>query len=341
MYYQSLKSSNDVDRYNYVFFVEDYFSFNKIIYAEVSKRDNVKSVLGFTPKNKFMKFLFQLQHSKTTNKHFHIPFKSIWFDTYFKNDFVDQSKPIVFIFNARWLEYDYMRRYAVWLRKKYPNCKLVANYWDIVATWENEAKPDAIRDTFDMLVTYDKRDAEKYNMLFYPTFYAEANISRPNDKPETDVFFVGAAKNRMQKILDAYDRLEAAGLNCFFYVLNASGPYRQERKGILYVDNDKMLPYEECIQYIQHTKCILEIMQDGAIGETLRVWEAITYGKMLLTNNASFMTESKFYDPNYVCMISKDGDFDTQKIKDYECKPNSLKEKILPENFLRYIADNL
>ena len=81
-------------------------------------------------------------------------------------------------------------------------------------------------------------------------------------------------------------------------------------------------------------------MQHGAKGETLRVWEAITYGKMLLTNN-SFMTKSRFNNPDYICLISEHGDFDAQRIKDYGCKPNPFKEKILPEIFLQYIADNL
>lgn len=320
--------------------MESYFEYNKAIFTEIGKRDNVDSIFGFVPKNKFMKFLFQLQHSKTTNKKFSIPFKSIWFSTYFNNDFVDQSKPIIFIFDGRWLEYDYMREYAKWLRKKYPNCKLVANYVDIIATWKDAAKPDAIRKDFDMLISYDKNDAEKFNMHYHPTVYAETKTTKPNDKPKTDVFFVGAAKNRMQKILEAYDKLEKEGLNCYFYVLNASGPYKQERKGIHYEDNDVYLSYEDCIQYVQNSKCILEIMQEGALGETLRVWEAITYGKMLLTNN-SFMPQSKFYDPDYVCMISKDGDFDVQRIKDFECKENPLKDKILPENLLKYIADNI
>jgi hypothetical protein len=328
-----------VDNYNFVFFLEAFFEFNKIIYTEISKRENVKSVIGFVPKNKFMKILFRLHHSKTTNKFFSLPFKSLWFNSYFKNDFVDQSKPIVFIFDAKWMQYDYMRNYVVWLRKKFSGCKLVANYIDIVSTWEDCAKPDAIRHLFDILVTYDKDDAQKYNMLYHPTVYAEATISRPNNMPMTDVFFVGLAKNRMKTILDTYDTLEKAGLNCYFYVLNAKPSDKQERRGINYVDG-KWLPYEDCIQYVQHTKCVLEIMQQGAKGETLRTWEAITYGKMLLTNNSAIM-ESKFYNPDYVSIISKNGEIETQRIKDYECRQNPLRTQITPEGFLRYISENL
>ena len=204
-----------MDKYNFVFFLDALFEYNKVIYSEIGKRQNVRSVFGFVPKNKFMRKLFQLQHSKTTNRYFSIPFKSLWFGTYFKNDFIDPQKPIVFIFDARWLEYDYMRSYAMWLRKKYPGCKIVVNYIDIVATWKDCGKPDAIRGLADMLVSYDKDDAEKYGMYYHPTVYAEANISKPNNTPTTDVFFVGAAKNRMQKILETYDRLEKAGLNCY------------------------------------------------------------------------------------------------------------------------------
>lgn len=319
--------------------MEDFFEFNRIIYAEVCKRPNVKSVLGFVPKNRFMKLLFQLQHSKTTNRHFKMPFKSLWFNSYFKNDFVDSQKPIVFIFDARWFEYDYMREYAKWLRKKYPNCKIVANYIDIVATWDDEAKPDALRKIVDILVSYDKDDAAKYNMLYHPTVYAEADIKTPNDTPNTDVFFVGAAKNRMKTILETYDTLEKAGLNCYFHVIDAKPPYKQERSGIHYVDKVWM-PYEKCIQFVQHTKCVLEIMQQGAKGETLRVWEAITYGKMLLTNNQS-IKGSKFYSPDFVSVISEDGDIDVEKIKNFECKRNQFKDQIAPENLLKFIAEQL
>lgn len=329
-----------MDKYNFVLFLEGFFEFNRVIYAEVCKRPNVKSVLSFYPKNKILRILYQLQHSKTTNKYFNIPFKSLWFNSYFRNDFADKNKPIVFVFDARLLEYDYVRDYVVWLRKKYPGCKLVVNYWDIVATWRESAKPDAIRGMVDMLVSYDRDDAEKYNMYYHPTVYAEAKITKPNNTPKTDVFFVGGAKNRMKAILETYDRLEKAGLNCFFYVMEAKPPYNQARRGIRYVTDKTWLSYEECIQYVKHTKCILEIMQQGAKGETLRVWEAITYGKMLLTNN-SFMTKSRFYDPDYVCLISENGEFDPQRIKDYVSKPNPFKDKILPENFLTYIADNL
>lgn len=329
-----------MDRYNFVFFLEDFFEYNKVIYTEVGKRQNVRSVFGFYPKNKFLRVLFQLQHSKTTNKYFSLPFKSLWFSTYFKNDFADPNKPIVFIFDARWLEYDYMRDYAVWLRKKFPGCKLVANYIDIVATWEESAKPDAIRHLVDLLVSYDKDDAAKYNMECHPTVYSETKITKPNDTPMTDVFFVGAAKNRMQKILEAYDTLEKAGLKCYFYVMDAKPPYNQERSGIHYVEKDVWLSYEKCVQFVQHTKCVLEIMQQGAKGETLRVWEAITYGKMLLTNNQS-VKESKFYSSDYVSVISENGDIDVEKIKNFESKPNPFKDQITPEAFLKYIAEKL
>lgn len=156
----------------------------------------------------------------------------------------------------------------------------------------------------------------------------------------TDVFFVGAAKNRMQKILETYDILEKAGLNCYFYVMDAKPPYNQERRGINYVPKDVWLSYEECIQYVQHTKCVLEIMQQGAKGETLRVWEAITYGKMLLTNNQS-MKDSKFYSPDYISIIPENGDIDVDRIKSFESKQNPFKEDITPEKFLEYIAEKL
>lgn len=328
-----------MDKYNFVFFLEAFFEFNKIIYTEVAKRKDVKTILGFYPRNRFLRILFRLQHSKTTNKYFSLPFKSLWYNSYFKNDFGDASKPIVFIFDAKWMQYDFMRGYAMWLRKKYKGCRLVGNYIDIVVTYPENAKPDSIRHMFDILVTYDKDDADKYNMLYHPTVYSETKINKPNDTPMTDVFFVGGAKNRMKTILETYDILEKAGLTCYFYVMDAKPPYKQERRGIHYSD-DVWLPYEKCVQFVQHSKCVLEIMQKGAKGETLRTWEAITYGRMLLTNNLSIV-ESKFYNPDYISVISEDGDIDVEKIRNFECRPNPFKDQITPEKFLKYIAEKL
>lgn len=328
-----------MDKYNFVYFLEGFFEFNRMVFAEIGKRPNVKTIFEFYPKNKFMRLLYQLQHSMTTNKFFSLPFKSLWFDSYFKNDFEDPSKPIVFIFNARLLAYDYIREYAAWLKKKYPNCKLVVNYIDIVKTWPDCAKPDAIRHLFDMMISYDKDDAKKYNMEYHPTVYSEVKIDKPNETPVTDVFFVGGAKNRMKTILETYDALENAGLNCYFYVMDARPPYKQERRGIHYFD-DIWLPYEKCIQFVQNTKCVLEIMQQGAKGETLRVWEAITYGKMLLTNNQA-IKESKFYSSDYVSLISEDGEIDVEKIKNFVSGPNPFKDQITPDKLLTFIAEKL
>lgn len=50
---------------------------------------------------------------------------------------------------------------------------------------------------------------------------------------------------------------------------------------------DKFMTYQENIQHTLHTRCLLEIMQQGGLGYTQRVMEAICEGKKLLTNNST------------------------------------------------------
>ena len=62
-----------MDKYNFVLFLEGFFEFNRVIYAEIAKKPNVRTVMDFYPKNKALRMLYQLQHSKTTNKFFSLP----------------------------------------------------------------------------------------------------------------------------------------------------------------------------------------------------------------------------------------------------------------------------
>jgi len=48
---------------------------------------------------------------------------------------------------------------------------------------------------------------------------------------------------------------------------------------------DKFMPYEENLEYIKRSKCLLEIMQEGGNGYILRTCEAVAYNKKIITNN--------------------------------------------------------
>ena len=62
------------------------------------------------------------------------------------------------------------------------------------------------------------------------------------------------------------------------------------------------MDYMSYLRNMQHTKCLLEVMQGGSEGLTLRAIEAICYNKMLLTSNTDIVSID-YYNKDYISII--------------------------------------
>jgi len=73
------------------------------------------------------------------------------------------------------------------------------------------------------------------------------------------------------------------------------------------------MPYEENLEYIKRSKCLLEIMQEGGNGYILRTCEAVAYNKKIITNN-KILKDSEFYDENMISIFDNIEDIDIEFI---------------------------
>ena len=153
---------------------------------------------------------------------------------------------------------------------------------------------------FDLVLSYDKNDSETYGLLYYPTPYSSINI-KEDPNYFSDVYFLGKAKNRLHEILNVYDQLEAKGLRCRFFITGLSKDISLNKKGIKIIES---MTYKENLIYVRNSKCLLEIMQHGAVGITPRTWEAIMYNKHLITNN-SFLKGTNYYNQSSVTILGE------------------------------------
>ena len=106
---------------------------------------------------------------------------------------------------------------------------------------------------------------------------------------------------------------------------------------------NKSIPYEENLQYIFHTHCILEVMQKNGIGFTQRACEAVCLGKKLLTNNPHIKNEP-FFNLEYISTFTSPNDIDSdflKKIKDPIDINYHYKEKMSPIELLNFIENYL
>lgn len=323
-----------MQQYNYVIFqtASEYF---KISYSDLQKRNDVIYIDHFKPnKLKVKKLIHRIQHSKKINSIIELPLKKVWYPSYFRNSF-DNNLPLCFIVNARLMQYSYLQEYILYLKKQYNNAKFVCFYQDLVETHPG-AEPYKILDLFDLTLSYDKGDVEKFGLIYHPTVFSNFIVENDNSIAKSDIYFIGLAKDRLKLILDVFIQLKKEGLICDFHLSGVPPSKQIEEEGLNYIDK---MSYKDNLKRVVRTKCILEIVQGKAKGSTIRTWEAIMYDKKLLTNNLSIV-EDFYYDNNYISLL--DGNkTDVEFIKHSNSYINPYKNQISPNNLLEFITQQL
>lgn len=275
-------------------------SYNKDGYYAICLEDlyNVKNVSvinypmeGHNTLLRFIHKVFKFFKAKGILKKLSSMAIAYFYPLYFTSKIQDQDN-LCFVFVSDVWDMDYMR----YLKKKYPNCKIVMALRDLVKTkWFYKQLKEA--KLVDCWMSYDEGDCKEYNMHYFSEFESKIHISKNSEVETSDVFFTGRAKDRLPKILEVYDRLTLLGLKCLFIILDAPESQQVKREGIVYTS--QMMSYRKMLEYSINSKCLLDINQAGATGYTSRFLEAVIYNKLLLTNNSNIKNHP-LYDERYI-----------------------------------------
>lgn len=321
--------------YNFVIFSSssDYYD---VVYHDIKNLSNVDYVSDlFKTNNIFLKICFKINFYFQGKMFPNNPLISIWNRFLFESKF-DNDNPICFVFTERVL-FLYNYGFIDFLRNSYPNAKFVCFLQDLCGTIKN-INLDLIFKEFDLSISYDKAEAEKYNILYHHTPYSSYPLKLKKKLPKSDVFFVGRAKNRLGDIINSYEKLKKMGLSCDFYITDVDTKDQKYSDEIKY---NKRLTYRENLEHVKSAKFLLEIMQKDASGFSLRTWEAIFYEKFLLTNNASIL-KAPFYKNKYIFVYDTPQDFEKIIVQNLNKKINyNYKEKLNPKCLLDFIENNL
>lgn len=249
-----------------------------------------------------------------------------------KEVFLKKRKKLTFVFMQGGI-LGFNKDYINYLKRTFSNARFVM-YITNPASTIKKCNIDILSNFYDLVYSYDFDDCKNYNWIYYPLFYKKIKTCSQKKYKESDVFFCGKAKDRLDDIFEAYNALTAKGLDCMFFLVDVDVAKRIERKGIIYVD---YLSYNDYIGYLKNTKCVLDIVQKISNGFTLRCCEAVAYDKILITNNV-FIKRANFYNERYIIIINKNNikslkiDLNINSIQ-YKCK-----EDLLPERFLERIS---
>lgn len=324
--------------YNYVYFnancngsVIDPNEYNAICTRDLESIDSINVVqVPLQNKPALLRMLFNFHNDPRINRRIRLPFKSLWYPYYFSDSF-SESKPYCFIFASTNYSFDYID----YLRKRYPNCKIVKVHRDLVKVSHNDPQysEENMNRVFDLRLTIDRDEAKKYKLHYFDEIESKIDVGIDPNYPLTDVFFAGKAKDRLPKLIEAYDKFVSFGLKCDFFITHVSQKDQIYRKGITY--SERYMPYLEMLYKSINARYMFDVNQEGAVGYTSRFLEAVIYNKPLITDNKA-VRDTKFYKTGNILYYESVSDIDKtffeKEVVDYqydgEFSPLRLIEKV-------------
>lgn len=297
--------------FNYVYFVspddnklkDNPNGYYTICTQDLETSDSIKRVsYPLCHKNKLIRLLFAIHTSRKINSRIKLPFQTAWYPYYFKANF-QHNKQLCFVVEGTHIPLSYI----TYCKKKFKGCVFVKIHRDLMKFSEitnPEYTEENINKYFDYRLSYDQEEAAKYNCEHFDEFESIIDVPR-YESFDYDVYFAGKAKDRLNLLIDLYDKLDSCGLKCHFFITKAKKAEQKTRSGIVY--SDKPISYKRMLIESMKAKCLLDINQLGAVGYTSRFLEGVMYDKLILTNNPA-VKKSKFYKYGYILYFEKPSD---------------------------------
>lgn len=189
--------------------------------------------------------------------------------------------------------------------------KVTSFLWDpmrqVIHDSESQASryPASMKNAGITVCSFDRKDADKYGFKYVGQVYHKTNIEIKDFGEEDGVFFVGADKGRAKSLAALASYFQENGINYDFRILKDKHSrienYPILEKSVIFSPID----YPETLKLINKARCLLDILQPGQSGVTIRSMEALFYGKKLITDNQDIKDED-FYHPDRVYILGDD-----------------------------------
>lgn len=247
---------------------------------------------------------------------------------------------VCFLFNAHyyWVKQVGVLRY---IKENVPNAKTCLYFSDKLsmyyARYPSFPSMKELQSSFDFIFTYNVIDAKEYDICLSPPVFPDYPRLNANQDLVTDLFFVGKDKGRLPFLIDIYDKCTSEGINCTFFITDVKKDSLVYREGITY---NKRLPYSEVLERDRNSKCILNVVQDGAQGITMREYEALFYNCYLLTDNYFAVNSPLFREEQFIELRDDYASILKKKL-DESLTPYSCAESYSQEKFYDWIEKHI
>lgn len=272
--------------------------------------------------NKFLLILRRFHLNKKINRIIDLPYKYFWYDFHDVLSLVSRIRHIMVI--------DIAMKDPVTLdvinkcRSKKPKLEISLFYLNAIGSNEKNKRLifiDTIDNInkfeFDVKYTFDIGDSKRYGMKYMGFNYYSKHSIKSINNPKYDLYYIGRSSlDRNDLFYAVYNKLMSEKCKLDFYI-KPTIVEENRLTDINYIDNGT-LQYDEILEELQNSKCILEILREKQVGPSLRYFEAVCYNKKLLTTNPEIVN-FPYYDKRYMRYFSNPDDIDVEWLKDDTC----------------------
>lgn len=137
--------------------------------------------------------------------------------------------------------------------------------------------------------TFDPANAQKFKISAFNQFFRMGNGNCDDNEILYDFYFIGFPKNREGIIHELEEKL-SVDYSTKFKIVHSIKEY---------------IPYTENVASVRHARCLIDLVQPGQSGLTLRPLEALAFHKKLISNNPTLI-KYDFYHPQNIFILGVD-----------------------------------
>lgn len=194
---------------------------------------------------------------------------------------------------------------------------------------------------FDRIFVFDPEDVKRYpsyNLVFLPNcYFGETDFTQPS---EIDLLYIGQfIEKRHQQLFSIHNYLESQQMHYSSHTSLYQGrDFVPLHHKILH--HKISTTYQENIDFVKKSKTLIDFKRDEHDGLSLRFFEAMQYGKKIITDNFS-VKNYDFYHPNNIFVtnyVNLEGLVDFLQ-SPYQSLPSELVEKYSFKNWINTILN--
>ena len=229
------------------------------------------------------------------------------------------------------------------IKKRYSNVNFILFFIDPTTIYAAEGAMNLLKadnTLFNQIYTVDEEDAKMYGFKYNLTPYSKIEM---DEETKYDIYFCGATKNRQLLVIDIAKKFKnRVKTKWDLFYIKENEKNLDELKGLLDIKKiSNMKVYRDTLKYVAQSNCILELItEEQSAKYTLRDYEAIVYGKKLLTNNKNIF-DFPYYDSRYMKYFKSVEDIDVDWLKNREHVEYLFGNELFsPTKLLYRIMDN-